>query len=431
MITAMLDLLNQSDLHDSKENIQNEILVEKQNTYYITFKILLIGDPYVGKTNIITQAISQKFNEEYKETNGFKLYTYNIILNNKIIKLQVYDTSGNLNYKNLISNFYKKASLIILVYSIDNKISFHNIKNWLNEIKNKNKNVKYVILGNKSDLYERQVSIQEGIIFAKENNSILFSECSAKNYEKVSDIFINITKIIYDNFLNKTNENNFINLEESLNSNINNNLYYNSDTPNPDFQTPNPDFIYPNFQNVNKENEIKKNKINILKYNIDDDLKDNYQINLNGKEFNVNLNYHLQIISILIEEKNNDNPKKYVKSFNKKDFENLNDYFKTFDYNIEIYEKISDFFKNNLFNYEIKEYEFIISLKNVIIEFIIEIPLQKKKQLIEYVQNLFIFAKTLKDENDELKEKIQKMEKDYSKKIQELKDKIKLLEDSD
>ena len=70
-------------------------------------------------------------------------------------------------------------------------------------------------------------------------------------------------------------------------------------------------------------------------------------------------------------------------------------------------------------------------MKNVIIEFIIEIPLQKKKQLIEYVQNLFIFAKTLKDENDELKEKIQKMEKDYSKKIQELKDKIKLLEDSD
>jgi len=56
---------------------------------------------------------------------------------------------------------------------------------------------------------------------------------------------------------------------------------------------------------------------------------------------------------------------------------------------------------------------------------------KKKKQLIEYVQNLFIFAKTLKDENDELKEKIQKMEKDYSKKIQELKDKIKLLEDSD
>jgi SMC interacting uncharacterized protein involved in chromosome segregation len=70
-------------------------------------------------------------------------------------------------------------------------------------------------------------------------------------------------------------------------------------------------------------------------------------------------------------------------------------------------------------------------MKNIIIEFIIEIPLKKKKQLIEYVQNLFIFAKTLRDENDELKEKIQKMEKDYSKKIQELKDKIKLLEDSD
>ena len=70
-------------------------------------------------------------------------------------------------------------------------------------------------------------------------------------------------------------------------------------------------------------------------------------------------------------------------------------------------------------------------MKNIIIEFIIEIPLKKKKQLIEYVQNLFIFAKSLKDENDELKYKIEKMEKDFSKKIQELKDKIKLLEESD
>ena len=174
-----------------------------------------------------------------------------------------------------------------------------------------------------------------------------------------------------------------------------------------------------------------KNKIKQIKYNFDDDLKDDYPININGKEFNVKLSYHLQIISILIEEKENDSPKIYEKSFNKKDFEIINDYFKTFDYNIEIYEKISEFFKNNLFNYEIKEFVFNIIMKNIIIEFIIEIPLKKKKQLIEYVQNLFIFAKTLKDENDELKEKIQKMEKDYSKKIQELKDKIKLLEDSD
>ncbi len=174
-----------------------------------------------------------------------------------------------------------------------------------------------------------------------------------------------------------------------------------------------------------------KNKIKQIKYNFDDDLKDDYPININGKEFNVNLSYHLQIISILIEEKKNDNPKIYEKSFNKKDFEIINDYFKTFDYNIEIYEKISEFFKNNLFNYDIKEYEFIISMKNVIIEFVIEIPLKKKKEFIEYIQNLFIFAKAVKDENDELKEKIQKMEKDYSKKIQELKDKIKLLEESD
>ena len=436
MDLEMSKALEESNLYYLKENFKHEILLEKQNTYDISFNVLLIGDSSVGKTNIITQGISNEFNESYKETYEFNIYTYNIKLNNKIIDLQIYDTSGNSIYKNLILDFSKDASLIILVYSIDNKHSFDNIKNWLDEIKIINNEVEYVIIGNKNDLNDRKVTIQEGLNFAKENNCILFSECSAKNYEKVSEIFINVSKILYDNFINEKKENFFINLSESINLNINdnvNNNNINSDIPNKDFEIPNQDFDTPNpdFIYLNKEREKNKKKIEKIKYNFDYDSKDDYPININGKEFNVNLSYHLQIISILIEEKKNDNPKIYEKSFNKKDFENISDYFKTFDNNIEIYEKMSEFFKNNLFNYDIKEYEFIISMKNVIIEFVIEIPLKKKKEFIEYIQNLFIFAKAVKDENDELKEKIQKMEKDYSKKIQELKDKIKLLEESD
>ena len=434
MDLEVIKVLEESNLYYLKENFKHEILLGKQNTFDISFKILLIGYSFVGKTNFILQGIKHQFNESYNKTNGFKLHTYDIKLNDKIVNLQICDTSGNSIYKNLISNFYKKAFLIIFIYSINNKNSFDNIKDWLNEIKNKNNKVKFVLIGNKNDLNDREVSIQDGLNFAKVNNFILFSECSAKNYEKVSEIFINISKIIYDNFLNKQDENFFINLSEYLNSNINNYLYnnnINSNTPNPDFDTPNPDFNHPHVKNDNQEMVKNKNKIKQIKYNFDDDLKDDYPININGKEFNVKLSYHLQIISILIEEKENDSPKIYEKSFNKKDFEIINDYFKTFDYNIEIYEKISEFFKNNLFNYEIKEFVFNIIMKNIIIEFIIEIPLKKKKQLIEYVQNLFIFAKSLKDENDELKNKIEKMEKDFSKKIQELKDKIKLLEESD
>lgn len=159
MDLEVIKVLEESNLYYLKENFKHEILLGKQNTFDISFKILLIGDSSVGKTNFILQGIKHQFNESYKETNGFKLYTYDIKLNDKIVNLQICDTSGNSIYKNLISNFYKKAFLIIFIYSINNKNSFDNIKDWLNEIKNKNNKVKFVLIGNKNDLNDREVSI--------------------------------------------------------------------------------------------------------------------------------------------------------------------------------------------------------------------------------------------------------------------------------
>ena len=64
------------------------------------------------------QATKHKFETNYAATVGFEFFSFNIKLNNEVIKLQIWDTCGQEIYKSLISNFYRNCSLAIIVYSI-------------------------------------------------------------------------------------------------------------------------------------------------------------------------------------------------------------------------------------------------------------------------------------------------------------------------
>jgi small GTP-binding protein len=69
------------------------------------------------------------------------------------VKLQIWDTCGQDVYKSLVTNFYRSSALAILCYSIDNRQSFENISNWLQELRsNSDESTKIFLIGNKSDL---------------------------------------------------------------------------------------------------------------------------------------------------------------------------------------------------------------------------------------------------------------------------------------
>ena len=119
-----------------------------------------------------------------------------IKLNNTIIKFGIWDTAGNEMYRSLISNYYANSSLVVLVYSIENRKSFDNIQNWLNEIKdNKNSDTKIFLIGNKLGLEEnRKIKEEEGETFKKVHNLDLFMEASAKTGYNVRKIFVEAVK---------------------------------------------------------------------------------------------------------------------------------------------------------------------------------------------------------------------------------------------
>ena len=168
----------------------------------IVFKMIVIGDPFVGKTCLTRRAVQDIFETKYIGTVGFEFLSFTTNIDDKDIKLQIWDTCGQEIYRSLITNFYRKASLAMMVYSIDDRKSFIHINQWLKEIKiQSDPEIKIILIGNKSDLEEqREVSYEEAKKFKDENQLLYFEETSAKDGINTKEVFIEAAKILYEEY---------------------------------------------------------------------------------------------------------------------------------------------------------------------------------------------------------------------------------------
>ena len=102
-----------------KKGEDYELLAEDYSNYDIAFKIIVIGNAGVGKSCLSMQATKRRFENNYLATVGFEFFVFNMKLDNKVLKLQIWDTCGQEVYRSLITSFYKNSSLAIIVYAID------------------------------------------------------------------------------------------------------------------------------------------------------------------------------------------------------------------------------------------------------------------------------------------------------------------------
>ena len=188
----------------TEENIRVENLPEDYPQYDLSFKLIFIGDSGVGKSCLTSKAVKNTFEDYYQATVGFEFLTYNLKLNDKVIKMQIWDTCGQEIYKSLITNFYRNSSLAIVTYSIDNKESFVHAENWLNDLRSQaNPDVRIFLVGNKADLEEEmKVSKEEGEKYKEDQNLDLFMETSAKTGYNAKNVLIEAAKILYKDYLN-------------------------------------------------------------------------------------------------------------------------------------------------------------------------------------------------------------------------------------
>eukprot|EP00245_Coleochaete_scutata_P007211 TRINITY_DN22344_c0_g1_i1.p1 TRINITY_DN22344_c0_g1~~TRINITY_DN22344_c0_g1_i1.p1 ORF type:complete len:220 (-),score=53.50 TRINITY_DN22344_c0_g1_i1:655-1314(-) len=166
--------------------------------YDYLFKVVLIGDSGVGKSNLLSRFTRNEFSLESKSTIGVEFATRSIQVDGKVIKAQIWDTAGQERYRAITSAYYRGAVGALLVYDITRHVSFENVERWLKELRDHtDSNIVVMLVGNKSDLkHLRAVSTDDASAFS-EKETLAFMETSALESTNVEKAFHSILTQIY------------------------------------------------------------------------------------------------------------------------------------------------------------------------------------------------------------------------------------------
>ncbi|RRT62985.1 hypothetical protein BHE74_00016026 [Ensete ventricosum] len=170
-----------------------------EDDYDYLFKLVLIGDSGVGKSNLLSRFTRNEFNLESKSTIGVEFATRSITVDTKVLKAQIWDTAGQESW---LSTMRMQLTLIVLgallVYDVTRRPTFENVARWLKELRDHtDPNIVVMLIGNKSDLRHLvAVPTEDGKAYA-ERESLYFMETSALEATNVENAFQEVLTQLY------------------------------------------------------------------------------------------------------------------------------------------------------------------------------------------------------------------------------------------
>ena len=167
--------------------------------FSVFFKILLIGDLGVGKSCVILRYVEGDFPGNIMSSIGVDFKTKQIDLDDRLIKLQIWDTAGHEKFRTITTSYYKSAHAIIILYDITQKASFDHIRNWITEIDKFGKQgVLKVIVGNKLDMENKRKITKEVAENLALKYGIKLWEVSAKDNTNIEEMFLDTIKTLLE-----------------------------------------------------------------------------------------------------------------------------------------------------------------------------------------------------------------------------------------
>jgi len=169
-----------------------------EDDYDYLFKVVLIGDSGVGKSNLLSRFTRNEFSLESKSTIGVEFATRSIHVEDKVVKAQIWDTAGQERYRAITSAYYRGAVGALVVYDVTRHVTFENVERWMRELKDHtDANIVIMLVGNKADLrHLRAVTTEDAKAFAERENAF-FMETSALEAMNVEDAFTEVLTQIY------------------------------------------------------------------------------------------------------------------------------------------------------------------------------------------------------------------------------------------
>jgi Ras-related protein Rab-6A len=164
------------------------------------FKLLLLGEPEVGKTSLIKRYVDDFFEEGYQITLGVDFLSKTVVMEdpktgeNQEIVFQIWDVAGQSSFTNFRHLYLKKALGVFLVFDLKRPDTFDKLDRWFDDVQEQSPTAKIIVIGNKNDLTEKSPFTEEEIL--ERFQAKRFYTTSAKTGAKVQDAFIQMGKLI-------------------------------------------------------------------------------------------------------------------------------------------------------------------------------------------------------------------------------------------
>jgi Ras-related protein Rab-7A len=166
-------------------------------------KIIVLGDSNVGKTSVLTQYVKNKFSEKFKATIGADFLPKDVMLDDKMVQLQIWDTAGQERYQSLGLSFFRGADALVIVFDVTNKKSFGSLDSWKENFLHARdpaepEKFPIIVLGNKIDMVDqRRVSRENAEEWCKKEgiSPSEYFEVSAKENTNIAQAFQAVAKL--------------------------------------------------------------------------------------------------------------------------------------------------------------------------------------------------------------------------------------------